>query len=207
MKKLLTIAFFLLSFQWVSAQVEVKLNPINLLFSGIDASVEVRLSKHIALEPYVNLTLYPLKNENAYLASAQLTKGTEGNINAKYYFSDTKAFYGFYTGLYLRAAENKFLTNDKKETISQNLTGIGVSFGFKWVTRKNLVLGIDSGFGRKLRNDLSETTNPTTFINSGFAFTDLDGFFRFVMGFRFGEKVKKAEKQAKSNNIPKSEKN
>ena len=60
---------------------------------------------------------------------------------------------------------------------------LGFSFGYKWVFNNNFILALDSGFGRKLVRNYSNLTYGKTDPN--YITVDLDGFFRFSVGYRF----------------------
>ena len=182
MKKLLFVALFFATVMNVQAQTELKINPLGILFSNPELSAEFGVNEHIGVEPslgisYLKLTL----NGNAYKSS-----GFSYGVNGKYYFGPEKGIDKFYAGIYLRGGASTYRNTSKvsNDNITNNRLGGGMSLGYKWVSSQNIVLDLGTGIGRKVF-DNSKNDNGNTNLNED-SISDIDFFFRFGVGYRFG---------------------
>ncbi len=180
------IAFSVLVFN-CQAQVDVKINPIGLLFSNANLAAEFGTNR-FGVEPSIGLSYdNPLLPDNNFSSI-----GHSYGFKGKYYFKPQKDFVGLYTGMYLRGEQTDFTSKNSYvvATYSREFWAIGYVLGYKWVTKRNIVFDFDAGLGRKL---MYKKTEPITNFNGAsiyetqsFESPVLDGYFRFAVGYRFG---------------------
>ncbi len=188
MKKNILLIVALISFNVLKAQTEIKFNPIYTIFLGPEVAAEFGITKRISIEPAIFLILYPLKTEpNGFSNStySRVSKGFQGNLNAKYFIKPSKGLDRYYFGIYTRGGHEEFDVINPTDTYQLDHLSLGFSFGYKWVFNNNFILALDSGFGRKLVRNYSNLTYGKTDPN--YITVDLDGFFRFSVGYRFGK--------------------
>ena len=180
MKKLLTLiaAVFTLSTAW--SQTELKINPIGALFSNPDLSAEFGVADNIGIEPYIGASWYKIAVDNNDYKS----KGFGYGVNGKYYFSPEKGIDKFYAGLYLRGGSSNFKSDSSNANFTRNRLSLGLSLGYKWVSRNNVVFEIGAGVGRKLFSKYSNESGTVDI--SKIPLLNLDGYFKFAVGYRFG---------------------
>ena len=180
MKKLLTLVAAVMAFATVFGQTEVKINPVGALFSSPDVSVEFAVSEAIGIEPYIGANWNKITvNDVAYKST-----GVGYGLNGKYYFGPDKGIDKFYAGLYLRGGSSKFKSDSSSSNFNRDRLSLGLSLGYKWVSSKNIVFEIGAGLGRKLYSKYSNTSG--TVDVSKIPLLNLDGFFKFAVGYRFG---------------------
>lgn len=102
----------------LSAQTEVKVSPIPLLFGYVAASVEQGFNPSFGLDA----SLYYIE------------ESWGGNLSAKYYFNPEKGIDKFHVGAFLGAQESA--------------PGLGFLLGYKWVSTKNVIFELGGGLGR-----------------------------------------------------------
>jgi hypothetical protein len=115
------------------------------------------------------------------------SSGYNYGVNGKYYFGPSKGIDKFYAGIYVRGGQNKFensVQGNTTEGFTRNRLGAGISLGYKWVSRKNVVFELSSGIGRKIFSKYSNTTGSVN--TADIPLLNLDGFFKFNVGYRFG---------------------
>jgi Protein of unknown function (DUF3575) len=189
MKKNILLIAAVISFSALKAQSEIKINPIYTIFLGPEVAAEFGITKRISIEPAIFLILYPLKTDpNGFTTNtdSRLAKGFQANLNAKYYIKPSKGLDRYYVGIYTRGGHEEFDVINPTDTYTLDHMSLGFSFGYKWVFNNNFILALDSGFGRKLVRNYSNLTYGKTDPN--YIAVDLDGFFRFSIGYRFGKK-------------------
>ncbi len=180
MKKLLSLAIAVFVFTTAWSQTEIKINPIGVLFSSPDISVEFGVADNIGIEPYIGASWYNLTVDNTKYKSTGFGYG----VNGKYYFSPEKGIDKFYAGLYLRGGSSNFKSDTSNANFTRNRLSLGLSLGYKWVSRNNVVFEIGAGVGRKL---FSKYSNESGTVDvSKIPLLNLDGYFKFAVGYRFG---------------------
>lgn len=102
----------------LSAQTEVKLSPLPLLFGGVFASVEQGVSPLIGID-----------------ADLAFVDGyTAFNLSGKYYFNPEKGIDKFHIGAFIG--------------INDSAPGVGFLLGYKWISRNNIIFELGLGLGR-----------------------------------------------------------
>ena len=120
MKKLFFCLFFGFCAFRMSAQAELKISPVPLLFGYVAASFEYGFTKDFGLEA----DYYYFEDFNA------------AAISAKYYFNPGSSIDRFHVGAFIGAAESA--------------PGLGFLLGYKLVSRKNILFELGAGIGRSL---------------------------------------------------------
>jgi hypothetical protein len=188
MKKLIYAAALLCTLTNLHAQTELKINPLGALFLSPDVSAEFGISESFGLEPTLGISFFRLTVDGNQFKSTGFSYGAQG----KYYFSPSKGIDGFYGGVYLRGGQSSFKTStsgsgtvtSSTESFSRNRLGAGFTLGYKWVTAKNVVIELGTGFGRKIFNKYSNIDKGVDAAK--LPILNFDGFFKFSVGYRFG---------------------
>ena len=183
MKKFIVLSLFYAFTFKIQAQTELKINPIGLLFSSPDLSAEFAVAENIGVEPFLGVTFLKLTVDGDGYKSNGLNYG----VNGKYYFNPEKGIDKFYAGIYMRGGKSKYTGqgSNSGDSFSHNYFGVGLSLGYKWVSRQNIVFDLGAGVGRKFLNKYTDASSSNVDL-SGITLLNLDGFFRFGVGYRFG---------------------
>jgi hypothetical protein len=183
MKKLFFVIALICSFINLNAQTELKINPLGLLFLSPDVAAEFAVSENVGIEPTIGVSWFQLTVDGEKFKSTGLSYGAQG----KYYFGPEKGIDKFFAGIYTRGGQSKFSNTTAgatSETFSRNRLGAGVTLGYKWVSSHNVVFELGAGIGRKIFNKVSNADKGVNVSN--IPVLNLDGFFRFNVGYRFG---------------------
>ena len=167
----------------IQAQTELKINPLGLLFSSPDLSAEFGVAENIGIEPFIGVSFLKLTVDG----DGYKSNGIGYGVNGKYYFSPDKGIDKFYAGIYMRGGNSKYTGqgSNSGDSFSRNYFGVGLSLGYKLVSRQNIVFDIGIGIGRKFLNKYSNASSSSVDIST-IPLLNLDGFFRFGVGYRFG---------------------
>lgn len=153
------------------AQIEVKVNPIGLLFGGISASGEYILNDNMGVEASLRLASTTLVDVK--------TTGFGAGASYKYYFSPDKGADKFYVYGYLDYVGGKG-TDSASATLTYSRVAAGFGAGYKWVADSGLLFDIGFGIGRNLSSNWTWSDGQTTSINFPL---DLNG--KLAIGWRF----------------------
>ena len=183
MKKFIVLSLFCAFIFKIQAQTELKINPLGLLFSSPDLSVEFAVAENIGIEPFIGVSFLKLTVDG----DGYKSNGIGYGVNGKYYFSPDKGIDKFYAGIYMRGGNSKYTGqgSNSGDSFSRNYFGVGLSLGYKLVSRQNIVFDIGIGIGRKFLNKYSNASSSSVDIST-IPLLNLDGFFRFGLGYRFG---------------------
>ncbi len=179
MKKLFLIvlsATFL--FTSSNAQIDIKVNPVGLLFNSPDFSGEYIVKEDIGIEVGLGL-----EYGNTLFGNLQKS-GFNIFAAGKYYFNPNHGGDNFYAGIYLRPRQKTFTDEDNElGGFKTSAFAGGVMFGKKWVSSKNIVFELSLGLGRAFNNKVTyvDPNNDQSVRGLG-----LDGIFRFAVGYRLG---------------------
>jgi hypothetical protein len=183
MKKNLLFMLFLALTLTCQAQTEVKINPLGLLFSSPDLSAEFAVSENLGIEPSIGISFLNLTVDNSGFTSNGLSYG----VNGKYYFNPEKGIDKFYSGIYVRGGSSKYTGKgtNSNSSFSRSFAALGLSFGYKWVSKQNIVFDLGLGIGRKLSDKFTNESSASVNTKS-IPILNIDGFLRFGVGYRFG---------------------
>ena len=161
-----------------SAQTDVSINPIGLLFSNIGVSLERPVSENFGLEGTANFSF----NKYDALGDEFNSNGFGLRALGKYYFKPEKGIDKFNIGPYARIGYNNInFTGDK---IKNFRFAIGFYTGYKWVSKGNLIFELGFGLGRAFVN--SYTSDATSFDADEWPGFNLDATGKLAIGYRFG---------------------
>lgn len=180
-KKLFSTLVLAVAFASVAfSQIEVKVNPVGLLWGGVSASGEYILSDNMGVEVSARLASRNL----AFTSEDVRATGFGAGAQFKYYFSPNQGGDGFYASAYLRYAglSGKYTgeLSGTEETVNWNKTAVGLGLGYKWVADSGLLFEIGGGVGRNLSSKWTYSDDST--IDFSFPF---DATFRLSVGYRF----------------------
>jgi hypothetical protein len=119
MKKSLTSLIWIFAIYSASAQTEIKVCPIAVLFGVFAGSAETAVSESFGLDGDV----------------IALSDFFGFNISGKYYFNPVRRIDGFHIGMY-------------GGNIADGSMGVGFLIGYKWLSRKNVLFELGIGGGR-----------------------------------------------------------
>ncbi|MFN8280186.1 MAG: DUF3575 domain-containing protein [Saprospiraceae bacterium] len=125
---ILFCAISLLSVSFASAQIEIKTNPVALLFEFIPVAAEFPIRNDMSLEAEVNY--YP--NEFFYA----------GGVYRYYFKPSAKLNDRFFLCALVGASDFG--------------VGPGFGLGYKWVSRRNILLDLGIGIGRYFGNEVDD---------------------------------------------------
>ena len=128
MKKIKLVALFIIGYAiGMQAQVEIKANPIGLLFGGIQAQMEIPMRSDIGMEVEV---------------IGGVNFGGAVLLHGKYYFKPDGLDRGYL------GAMMGYLGGDFGEESGSGGFGFGFEGGFKWVGTRRVIFEIGGGVGR-----------------------------------------------------------
>jgi len=177
---------FMLSSTTADAQVEIKINPIGILFGAPDVSAEFILSDNLGIEAKPGFVF----RNRELLGIEEKSRGFSIAAIPKYYFNPQEGADRFYAGLYARFASSSTEVGDISATtgsgykFSNTRLALGVLAGFKWVGNSGVLLDINLGVGRALLNKNESDDVSQDILDARDQF-DLDGISTIAIGYRF----------------------
>ncbi len=120
MKKLVLFCLCAVSFAQLSAQIEIKISPVGLLFETFAASVETAVSENVGLD----------------IDAVYNAEFSGFNVSGKYYFNPKYRIDGFHIGAFTGNLGDDF--------------GFGFLAGTKLVSKKNITFEAALGIGRSV---------------------------------------------------------
>lgn len=185
MKKLIVLAMFAFAISSTSiAQIELKINPLGLLFNSPDIVGEYLVNEDIGVEVGIGL----IYGSSSFDLGEDFTRSGFSFLAAgKYYFNPDDGCDKFYAGLYLRPRTRSFKDNDESDNIDygykQSAFGVGLMTGYKWVGARGITFEIGFGLGRAYaaKNTVNDEDSTYEIPSLG-----IDGFGRLSVGYRFG---------------------
>jgi len=194
MKKFILTICMISAFMFTSqAQIDLKINPIGLLFGSPDLSGEYVVNENIGVELSAGILFGKVIGSGIFGGEGLDKSGYRIRASGKYYFSPDDGADGFFAGLYL-GPRSRPTTGEPVDTgngtsyepgAKTSAFSLGVLIGYKWVSEKGIIFEIDGGLGRGLGNKitLNDLDNPTEVRGLG-----LDGVLVMSVGYRFGER-------------------
>lgn len=175
MRKLLFLFCGLILTTTLSAQLEVKVNPLGLLFGNFNALVEKGINDNFGVEGQIGLVL---RNSDAF--------GNDFNYNAfnigaagKYYFNPREGWDRFYVGGYARFNTGTWKQDGSNDDgFSNTRLALGLLVGQKWVSQGGFVFELGAGVGRAILNDIGDEDFDILLF-------DVDFLLRLAVGYRF----------------------
>lgn len=149
--KILLLSFCLMTFffnQKSSAQTDVTLNPLGLLFSNINVGADFALAENFSIEGNLGASFGStniFEDEFKYF-------GIPVTVFGKYYFNPDEGADKFYADAWLRFISRKYSyeggSTNAYSDYSQTRFGFGFGIGYKVVANSGLVFDIGFGAGK-----------------------------------------------------------
>lgn len=182
LKTVLTLSLLCI-FNALQAQVDLKLNPIGLLFKNLNATAEFGLTQNIGLEVTGGVGWNKLN-----LAADDDYKGSIVRVgaNGRYYFNPKNSIDGFYAGIYTRYAGGAYKFAEERFN-STRLSG-GFIFGYKVIAgNEKLLFDFGLGFGRAFIYEFKDPNDSTNTADiDDIPLLNLDIPFYISIGYRIG---------------------
>lgn len=171
------------------SQIEAKINPVGFLWGGdVDLSIEYLASDEFGIEARI-----PLGGNNLNLLSESFRSFRTGAIfSGRYYFSPEVGADKFYAGGYAKYIHTSFRSDidGSENNFRRNRFALGVLFGYKWVSDRNILVDVNFGVGRALSDNYSFDGDENQSIVD--EFEGLSNLFKIdfvsslAVGYRFG---------------------
>lgn len=171
----------------VHAQVDVKINPIGILFNNINVAVEFGVADNFGVEvtPGYGWNKLNFANDEDYTGSLFRV-----GVNGRYYLNPSeKGLNGFYIGAYTRYAGGsyKYETDTESEKVNSTKVSLGFLLGGKIVARnERLLFDFGTGFGRALVYKFEDANGSDDVDVTDIPFLNWDIPFYISVGYRFG---------------------
>lgn len=188
-RSILLLTWAILTVSTVSAQVDIKIGPLGLLFSNLNLGVEFGVGSNIGIEltPGIDWKALNLVADDNFKGTAMRI-----GVNGRYYFNPTeKKLNGFYAGLYTRYGAGKYSytdpdTNEKDEASSTRFAG-GFLMGGKIVAKnERLIFDLGIGLGRAFIYKFEDENGMEDYDLSGVPFLNFDLPINLKIGYRIG---------------------
>ena len=193
MKRLtLLFAFSAIILSNASAQLDIKVGPVGLLFSNLNVGIEYGVSENwgIELTPGLDWKALNLLDNDEIDFKGNIFKV---GLNGRYYFNpNEKGLNGFYAGVYTRYGGGKYSgtdtsTDEKYEFTSTRLAG-GFLLGGKIVARnERLIFDLGLGFGRAFIHKYEDPNGTDEADLSNVPFFNFDLPINLKIGYRISK--------------------
>lgn len=183
------LAFLMVGAASVSAQVEVKLNPVGLLFGSVSGSAELLLGEQgsIGIE---GIGGYKFPMEGSLISeTVGESTGFEVSALAKLYFNPDRGGDGYYFFPYIQYSSLNLDFNEDPYgdvEIAYTAFGAGIGGGWKFVGEPGLLVDIGAGIGRNFTEtyDVDNASYEEEEDETGF-FLPFNFLVRASIGYRF----------------------
>jgi len=164
------------------SQLEVKTNPISILFNTVPLSIEYIITDNIGLEATAG---YYFRNDDVF-ATGTSWSGLKTNLNFKFPFGPDKGGDRFYAFPYLRYVKRtgKYSENGSEYSIEQTVIGGGFGAGYKWVSDMGLLFDFGAGIGKNFSNELVYS-DPNYVEAIDLNIININFVARISVGYRF----------------------
>ncbi len=183
---ILALAILTLSAFRAQAQVDVTINPVGLLFGGINVGADFVLSDEFSVE--ANIGYNSRTDDLSFDGESNEFKYTGIPIQAvgKYYFNPDDGADKFYASAFLRYVNRSYKeenTDNGFNDFTQSRIGAGIGVGTKSVSRSGVVFDFGVNIGRVIADNTKfENENGQEEASiGGLIFT-----LNVVVGYRFG---------------------
>ncbi len=163
-----------------TAQVDVTLNPIELLVGDISAGADFAITENFSIEAGVGISAGKVGDDFKWSSIPVTAVG-------KYYFNPRRGSDGFYADAFLRYVNRSYNAeaNSNNADAKWSRLGLGFGIGFKAVSAKGIVFDIGVGAGRAIIDDLTYEENGEEY---SFDWPNLMLYGKLGVGYRFGGK-------------------
>lgn len=183
---ILALAAFSFTAFKANAQIDVTVNPIGLLFGGINVGADFVMSDQFSIEGNVG---YNARTTDLSFGIADDTEfkytGVPIQAVGKYYFNPDDGADKFYGSVFLRYVNRSYKSQGSTNTndFNQSRFGAGIGVGTKSVSRGGVVFDFGVNIGRVI-------ADKTTFeTDNGQESADVGGLIfglKVGVGYRFG---------------------
>lgn len=185
MKSLLKInlvLFLLASFTVAQAQVDIKVNPVGLIFSRAILSAEFAIKDNIGIEAQGGVAWPSFSVNDEKFKSNTVRYG----VNGRYYFSPDKGIDRFYAGIYTRFVNGEMTSTVDDGRVKRNRASGGILLGYKVVARnERLVFDFGLGLGRVFTNKYTPNSEGQEALDlSDIPFLNIDAPLFLTIGYR-----------------------
>ncbi len=155
------------------AQLEVKVDPIDLLFNSPKASAEYIVNDEIGIELMMGFKFGNRIIDGSF-NDGRKHNGYSVRAVGKYYFNSKTTADRWYAGLYAGSkSTTRFYEGERFNQDKESAVTAGITLGYKWHGKTGIVFEVASGIGRAFSTSSSDYTSP------------VDGFGRVTVGYRF----------------------
>jgi len=186
MKTRLLTFLFACFFVSTYAQIDVKINPLGLLFGSPDVSVDYALSDKFSVEGGIGLNL----GDFSINGVDYNRRGSSFFAAGRNYFNPEDGADKFGVGIYTRFKNINSTVDggaDNSNNYTRNRFAVGLFCGWKWVSDNNIIFEIDLGAGRAFVDNIEFDDPDTNSLNiADIPALDIDVLIRFAVGYRFG---------------------
>ncbi len=175
---------FLGFYSGATAQVELKINPIGVLFNSPDVAAEFLVGENFGVEARIGVSW------NKFDVGSVEYKSNGFNLigAGKYYFNSDVKCDKFYLGAYMKIGRSSSKVEDGgtgNEDISNTRVALGPVIGYKWLaSNERLSFELGFGVGRAFINNYSDDATDD-FLNAT-PLGDIDAIGTLAVGYRFG---------------------
>ena len=164
------------------SQLEVKTNPISLMFNTIPLSIEYVIIDNVGIE----VTAGYYFGMDSIFATDTNWSGLRSTLNFKFYFTPDKGGDGFYAFPYLRYVKRigKYTEVGNNFTIEQNVIGAGFGIGYKWVSDIGILMDFGGGMGKNFSNIMTYS-DPNYVESVDLNLIKVNFVARISVGYRF----------------------
>ncbi len=178
----------------LTAQVEVKINPIGLLIGRATANVEMGITPKVGVEASVGYNYFTLTytDDNQGREAVLQNRTYRLMLNGRYYFNTKKGLDRFFLGAYGRYTGGSLLGKGEheNEVVTHNRLAAGMLIGYKAVTRnQKFVFDFNLGLGYAPFNKYA--ADGTDIDLSEIPILKMDIPASISIGYRFGGSTKK----------------
>ena len=161
-------------------QVELKINPIGILFNNPDVAAEFLIAENFGVEGKVGVRWYKVNDGfDEYKANGFNIIGS-----GKYYFKPDQGCDKFYIGAYLKFGNSTADASNSDDSFSNTRLALGPIIGYKWVASSGkVVFELGFGVGRAFVNDWGDAND--SFLDD-VPLLDIDFTGTLAVGYRFG---------------------
>jgi len=166
------------------AQVDLKVNPIGILFKNPELAGEISFDENISIEAAAGLKYGGLD----FLGANFESKGYSFRVSPRYYFNPEMGTDNFYGGLYARYTAQNFTTSvaNLEGDFDRKKLALGFLTGYKWVGNSGVLLDINAGLGRKIINKTTSENFNEVELNS-LPLINIDLLATIAIGYRIGK--------------------
>ena len=174
------LVIFALSTYRADAQIDVTINPIGLLFGGINVGADFALSEEFSIE--ANVGYNAAKDEDR----SQKYTGVPIQAVGKYYFNPDDGADKFYAAAFVRYVNRSYTADGSSSfaDLTQSRLGAGFGVGFKSVSRKNIVFDFGVNVGRIIADNTKYSDSDGTRENVSIPWAIFT--VKLGVGYRFG---------------------